>query len=515
MRSNLFYLPNYNRLKSHIYFIIRIVIFFFALIPMKVHSIPIQDLDNPSHYRFIKISKDIYPSMLPFDEIVQVVKIKEVSQNIYLLIPKNLEIEWRKRNLKYSILIYPKKFSEIDPAHKIRFNNGCISSREMLNGYKNNRLNELYLSCIEDEFPGLVKKVSLGLSAGQRNISALQIRIPQIQLENPKKELISDRDKIFIHCSIHSNEIISTEHCYDIIQYILISGLENPILQKLEIWIVPIMNPDGSESYWKDSTNKGRKNGNEVDLNRNFPFQWNSGSSKASSGNPTSAFYRGNKPGSEPEIKALLSLFEEHRFFFSLSYHCYANSLLIPYSIEELQNPEPNLLATMGNRLTKGIFSYRQDKEFLAKKNLYEVDGTDQDTFFHNFGTYAYLVESSHRVENYQKVPLILEGFRPIFKNLLTVYNESWKIRLKIQNEKGIPVQAKIRNNAFEYFEEEILESNTAGIFNFIAPNSNKVKFEIEARGYQNKIVEISPSKDLLNPILISMKKAINSNQSM
>jgi hypothetical protein len=41
------------------------------------------------------------------------------------------------------------------------------------------------------------------------------------------------------------------------------------------------------------------------------------------------------------------------------------------------------------------------------------------------------------------------------------------------------------------------------------------VKFEIEARGYQNKIVEISPSKDLLNPILISMKKAINSNQSM
>lgn len=512
MISNVFYKWIYALLKSFTTLFFNMprssffVFILFKFFSNPLSSMPIQDLDNSRFYKHIQISKTIYQTQLPLEEIIQTIKIKESPTSYKLLVPKDLESNWKLRNVKYQILKYPQKFSEIDPNHNKRFQKGCIPLREMKNGYKNNQLNELYLTCIASEFPDLVSKVSIGRSVQKRNIPALVIKIPKEKtIENDNFNLNMYRDKIFINCSIHANEIISTEHCYDTIQTLILFEYKNPILQNLEIWIVPILNPDGSEYYWNQDTNLGRKNGNKVDLNRNFPFKWNSGSTKASSSNPESAFYRGKHQASEPEVKAVLNLFQKHRFLFSISYHCYANAILVPYSIEKTQNPEPNLVSNIANEMIQSVYSYRQDKPFLAKKNLYEVDGTDQDTFFHDFGTYAYLIESSHRVENYKNLPVILDGFRPIIQNLLFIAKDSWKIRLKIQNSKGIPIVAKIANSAFTYYEDEKFESNMDGFYHLLVPNANKVKIQISATGYEDKTIELSPNKEFAQPFIVEM----------
>ena len=58
----------------------------------------------------------------------------------------------------------------------------------------------------------------------------------------------------------------------------------------IEVWLVPVANPDGSAAGL-------RCNANGVDLNRNFPWEWS-----ADDGGPA--------PSSEPETQALSTLVE-------------------------------------------------------------------------------------------------------------------------------------------------------------------------------------------------------------
>jgi murein peptide amidase A len=64
-----------------------------------------------------------------------------------------------------------------------------------------------------------------------------------------------------------------------------------PIAPDVEVWLVPVANPDASAAGL-------RCNANGVDLNRNFPWDW-----RLSDGGPA--------PLSEPETQALVTLVEQ------------------------------------------------------------------------------------------------------------------------------------------------------------------------------------------------------------
>ncbi|OCC29396.1 Peptidase M14 [Leptospira interrogans serovar Canicola] len=187
--------------------------------------------------------------------------------------------------------------------------------------------------------------------------------IPALLLTNtttPDEEKIS----VLFNCAHHANEVISIEHCYDIIYSVLSRPKEyQEILNKMKIWIVPIVNPDGARHFWHVSNLMGRKNGypgsgpvNDklnpgVDINRNYPFYWGKAGGGYSSSNPSNYFYRGPSPGSESETKAMMDLANRERFAASISYHAYANCLLIPYSIDSLNNPEPDVAKEIGKKI--------------------------------------------------------------------------------------------------------------------------------------------------------------------
>lgn len=76
----------------------------------------------------------------------------------------------------------------------------------------------------------------------------------------------------------------------------------------VELWVVESMNPDGQAA-------QDRNNANQVDLNRNFPYNW------GPIGEPGVGQYAGPGPASEPETLAVVNLISQLRPDITIWYH--------------------------------------------------------------------------------------------------------------------------------------------------------------------------------------------------
>lgn len=83
------------------------------------------------------------------------------------------------------------------------------------------------------------------------------------------------------------------------------------------LYIIRNMNPDGEAV---GHTKEGRTNANGVDLNRNFPENWQAEWNRDGCWNdlPTTG---GTSPGSEPETRVIMRFFEAHHIDAVISYH--------------------------------------------------------------------------------------------------------------------------------------------------------------------------------------------------
>ncbi|MEM3615492.1 MAG: M14 family metallopeptidase, partial [Candidatus Methanomethylicia archaeon] len=130
------------------------------------------------------------------------------------------------------------------------------------------------------------------------------------------------------------------------------------------IIIIPMLNPDGTEmtkySPPKPSVRlkDGRCNANGVDLNRNFGYAWSSG------GSPyyNSTTYRGEKPETEPEVKALLNILSNKNIVFYLNLHSGVKQVIIP---AYQSNPYINVYNEIAS-LISSIYGYE-----IVKGGLY------------------------------------------------------------------------------------------------------------------------------------------------
>jgi protein MpaA len=79
-------------------------------------------------------------------------------------------------------------------------------------------------------------------------------------------------------------------------------------LDGVQLWVIPSLNPDGMRA-------RERRNARGVDLNRNFPFRWRGGVP------PSSGYYPGRAPASEPETKAAMAFIERVEPQVTVWYH--------------------------------------------------------------------------------------------------------------------------------------------------------------------------------------------------
>ncbi|MCE9599845.1 MAG: hypothetical protein K8S54_17935 [Spirochaetia bacterium] len=362
-------------------------------------------------------------------------------------------------------------------------------------GYKDEEMVERLVRNLAQNYPDHVTLFEIGKTHRRRPIFALRLA-SGFHVEN--------RPAFLFNGGHHGNEPLSIEYALDVARTLLsatpargnASTLSIPAndakaylkyMANYQIWIVPLVNPDGLHTFWNQSQLAGRRNGRPdgVDLNRNYPFYWNSGVRGASSDKPGSVFYRGPSPGSEPETKAMMRLADERRFVVSLSYHTYATKVLVPYTTSGAMTSVPVTGWRFGSELVAAGRSNRPDKEYKAVRNLYAVDGTDQDWLANTFGTLAFIVEGSYQTPDYQtRGRSSIEGMRALSLRSISLYEQGPTIQVTVLDPSGNPTRARIRRLDQAVMENETHETQArTGRFDFVLEGPGETVIQVVQTG--------------------------------
>jgi hypothetical protein len=201
----------------------------------------------------------------------------------------------------------------------------------------------------------------------------------------------------------HAREWIATEVDMRLLKYVLANKKKlKSLLDRTELWFVPVANPDGYDFTFTEGNRLWRKNlrdvngdgrittGDGVDLNRNFPTNFHY-DEEGSSSVPSSETYRGAAPASEPETRAMDGLLRRVKFEMQLNYHSYGPLLLYPagYQIATETADHPIYEALTGDDERPAVPGFDPD----LGAELYTTNGETNDHAHYTYGTLSWTPE--------------------------------------------------------------------------------------------------------------------------
>lgn len=300
--------------------------------------------------------------------------------------------------------------------------------------YKNPSEVESALIDFEKNYPQLVRRESIGKSVEGRDIWAVVLTQKYSRGKEPKKTILVDA----MH---HAREVMTTEVALDIIDYLTKNYETDPKVRnwmdKYEIWVVPMLNPDGNNRVWSEE-NMWRKNtqgGHGVDINRNYPYEW--ASCNGSSSLKSSDTYHGASGGSEPETQALMALATRIQPKFNLSYHSYSELVIYPFGCDPKTVPssDAKIYLETGKELAKRLVRDSGEGHYQAGTSydlLYNVDGGSIDWMYGKEKIMAFVVELNGS----------WQGFQPSYKkwrdSTVQKQRAGWMYLLDQMGEPGI-----------------------------------------------------------------------------
>jgi hypothetical protein len=209
----------------------------------------------------------------------------------------------------------------------------------------------------------------------------------------------------------HAREPLGNEIIIHLAKYICTGYATSPDVQRwvdsLEIWFIPVVNPDGfmymfesarNYPYWRKNQRDNNENGSfdysydGVDLNRNFDWRWTVGGDTV----PSSWVYRGPSPGSEDETRAWCRLAREQQPVVGISYHSYGEIVIYPWSYGGRNSPDDDVYSAIAGRLGQltGYSTTRSGGSNMSVVWLYARVG--QLDFLFETGTQ--FIEPGHRI---------------------------------------------------------------------------------------------------------------------
>ena len=250
--------------------------------------------------------------------------------------------------------------------------------------------------------PTIARQQVIGQSYQGRNIVAIKIS-DNVATDEAEPEVL------FSHGQ-HAREILTIEMALYLVDLLTDNyGSDTRItnlVNSREIWIIPNVNPDGSE-YDKTSTgfrswrkNRQPNSGTSAvgtDLNRNWNYNW--GCCGGSSGSPSSSTYRGSAPESAREVQVVANFVRSRvvggrqQIRAHIDWHTYSELILWPYGYT-YANTGPGLnatdrsaMATLGQRMAQ-TNGYTPEQS----SDLYITDGTINDWMWgvHRIFTYTF-----------------------------------------------------------------------------------------------------------------------------
>lgn len=252
------------------------------------------------------------------------------------------------------------------------------------------------MKSLAEKFPSICRLEDLGRSIEGRRILALKIS-DNVTLNEPEPSFL------FLGCH-HAREWISVEvpfylGCYLVENYPHNLSVQN-LVNEAQIWIVPLVNPDGLEytikfyRYWRKNRRLNSDGSFGVDLNRNYGFSWGI-DNRGSSPNPASETYRGAAPFSEPETKAVRDLFSNYEFQALISYHSYSQVILYPWGFTTAPADKSQLLFNLAKKMSDLMASVhgRRYDFGQASTMLYLTNGDTTDWAYGMSGIPAFTIE--------------------------------------------------------------------------------------------------------------------------
>lgn len=245
------------------------------------------------------------------------------------------------------------------------------------------------------KYPELAELKQVGESLEKRPIWAIKIS------DNVARHELNE-SVAFFNGMHHAREVMTPEVTTDIVDYLLSNYSSDEKVRQWvdnnEIWVLPMFNVDGNYKVWggENMWRKNTRNGHGVDINRNYPYAWNS--CRGSSGFTWAQDYRGPSAASEPETQAMMKFVGEIRPVFSISYHSYSELVIYPYGCKPRRAETAAVIEGIGKEMGR-VLDYTAG---TAWETLYSVDGGDIDWMYNEMQVIPFVIEVSSDSEGFQ-----------------------------------------------------------------------------------------------------------------
>jgi len=255
--------------------------------------------------------------------------------------------------------------------------------------------------------PDIVSRFSIGKSYQGRELWAVKIS-DNVAVDENEPEVLYDG-------GTHSDEHMGVEMTLKIMHWLVNGYGVDPritnIVNKREIWIVFLVNPDGAEAdisgarfhHWRK--NRQPTPGTTAigtDLNRNFGYRW--GLEGNTSTNPRAITYRGPRAFSAPETRAMRDFLASRvvngrqQIRTAITFHEYGRLVMWPYGYSYVDIPgdmtkaDHAALVAIGRHMA-ATNGYRPEQA----SDLYLTSGTTRDYEYGMYRIFSYTFELSNR----------------------------------------------------------------------------------------------------------------------
>ena len=288
---------------------------------------------------------------------------------------------------------------DFETGRVLRTSSEGLSAAGGINGAYHSALElETDLRILERDHPGLASVLEIGETLEKRKILALKISDNAAANENEPAVL-------FMGCH-HAREWISVEVPFLFGKYLLDNYGLDPAgarpRRRGEIWIVPIVNPDGLEysihvyRYWRKNRRANADGTFGVDINRNYGYAWGT-TTRGRAAIRARTSIGGPVPFSEPETAAVRTLFASAGIDFRalISFHSYGQYILYPWGYTAAPAPDDAALGTVAAAMA-GLMAGVQGTAYTygqASQALYLTNGDTVDWAYSLRGAPAFTVE--------------------------------------------------------------------------------------------------------------------------
>lgn len=235
--------------------------------------------------------------------------------------------------------------------------------------------------------PSIVRVSSIGRSYEGRKLWLVKIS-DNVGVDESEPEA-------YIQGGLHAKEHAGTEQSMALVSW-LVTGYGRDaritdIVDSTEIWIVPMVNPDGAmydisggvfRAWRKNRQPTAGSSEIGTDINRNFAYRW--GCCGNSSADPASAYFRGAKPWSTPEARRIRDFIRSRRvggdqqIRVALDLHSHGEFVTYPFAYTPDDEP-PDMLSGDRDRflaLSNGIadrngYRVRQYGDMLGADGMF------------------------------------------------------------------------------------------------------------------------------------------------